>query len=43
MLELNKVTYQHQTGQEIILKNINMKIEQKEETKCKRTYMIMVK
>ena len=30
MLELNKVTYQHQTGQEIILKNINMKIEQKE-------------
>ena len=30
MLELNKVTYRHQTGQEIILNNINMKIEQKE-------------
>ena len=30
MLELNKVTYQHQTGQEIILKDINMKIDQKE-------------
>ena len=30
MLELNKVTYQHQTGQEIILKDINMRIEQKE-------------